>query len=144
MLILTNFAERLNELMIENDIKSPELATKLGIHRSTISRYLSGNKIPSVKNVISLANYFNCSTDYLLSLTDENKVKTFKPCPPFNEQLKFLLDYYKITKYQLQKWTQIAESSIYYWQRKKSNPDIDSIIRIAKCLECSVDFVLGR
>lgn len=30
-----------------------------------------GKSLPSVENLVKIANYFNCSTDYLLGLTDK-------------------------------------------------------------------------
>lgn len=30
-----------------------------------------GKSLPSIENLVKIANYFNCSTDYLLGLTDK-------------------------------------------------------------------------
>lgn len=33
---------------------------------------------------------------------------------------------------------------MYYWQIGKSIPTMDSIIKLAKFFNCSIDFVIGR
>lgn len=144
MLNLSIFAERLNDLMFDAKINSPALATTLGCGRATIYRYLQASKIPSLDMVIRLADYFQCTTDFLLGLEEENFPQEFLKCPPFKERLAFLLEHFKITKYRLQKDSQVPESAIYNWQNGVFEPKIDSVIRIAKALDCPVDFVIGR
>ncbi len=144
MLDLSKFAERLDELLFETNISSLELAKQLNCGRATIYRYLQGNRIPSLDMVVRLADYFKCTIDFLLGLEDENHPHEFLPCPPFKERLAFLLKHFHITKYYLQKTSKVPESAIYNWQNGVFEPKIDNVIRIAKALDCSVDFVLGR
>lgn len=124
MLNLDLFAERLSDLMFNARLNPPALAEMLGLNRTTITRYLSGKKNPSLANVILLSDFFCCSSDFLLGLEQESSSKTFKKCPPFSEQLGFLLDHFGINKYQLQKWSKIPESAIYNWQRGQYTPTI--------------------
>lgn len=144
MLNLSIFAERLDDLLFEANISSLALAKELKCGRATIYRYLQGNRIPTVEMVVRLADYFNCTTDFLLGLENENYPQNFLQCPPFQERLAFLLGYFNITKYRLQKISNVPESAIYNWQNGVFEPKIDNVIRIAKALDCSVDFVLGR
>lgn len=144
MLNLSVFAERLDDLLFDANISSLALAKELHCGRATIYRYLQGNRIPTVDMVIRLADYFNCTTDFLLGLEEENYPQKFLQCPPFKERLAFLLEYFSITKYKLQKLSNVPESAIYNWQNGVFEPKIDNVIRIAKALDCSVDFVLGR
>jgi len=44
-----------------------------GISQSTISKYESGEAVPTVDNLMILAKYYNTSLDYLMDLTDEKK-----------------------------------------------------------------------
>ena len=144
MLDLSIFAERLNDLMFDAKVRSTSLANQLGCGRATIYRYLQGNKIPALDMVVRLADYFACSTDFLLGLEEETYPQEFLPCPPFKDRLAFLLEHFGITKYRLQKLSGVPESAIYNWQNGVFEPKIDNIIRIAKALDCSVDFVIGR
>ena len=70
------FQRRLNELMDENDINQTELAERIEAAYSTMSRYVNGESIPTVKNLVGIAKVFNVSTDYLVGLN--NPEPTFK------------------------------------------------------------------
>lgn len=141
---LSKFAERLSELLFENNLNPPAFAKQIGCGRATINRYLSGNYMPTVNMVVRMADYFNCSADFLLGLVEINYQSTFKACPPFKERLNYLCKNFGKTKYQLQKSTKIPESAIYNWQRGQTCPTIDNIIKMSEFFGCSVDFVLGR
>lgn len=144
MLNLSLFAERLSELMLEENLTQNALAEKVNIDRSAISRYLSGRKLPTYSILIKLADYFHCTTDFLLALENENTCSEFKECPPFKEQLHFLLEKYKKTKYQIKKEQHIAESAIYNWQNGVFNPSVYDLVKLAEFFDCSVDYILGR
>lgn len=46
------------------------LSIDVEVSQELISQYELGKSKPNVDNLIKLANYFNCSTDYLLERTD--------------------------------------------------------------------------
>ena len=138
------FAEKLKELILEKDGKVSVFIQKIKISKTTVYEYLSGNKEPSLKNLLTLANYFQCSLDFLIGLENENYSETFLDCPPFSERLTQLLKYFGISRYKLEKITGISESTLYYWSIDKTLPTVDSLLNISKCLNCSLDFVLGR
>lgn len=47
-----------------------KLSMDLGVSQELISRYENGSSFPQPQMLITIANYFNCSVDYLLGLTD--------------------------------------------------------------------------
>lgn len=141
---LSNLSENLKDLMEEVEIKAPALARLTGIDASTILTLLRGDGLPYVDTLVTLADYFKCSTDYLLGLTDRLTEENFKQRPPFAEQLTFLLNHFKVTKYRLEKQTGFSEKTVNRWHNGKTQPTVDSLIRLAKYFDCSVDFVLGR
>lgn len=130
--------------MTEAEIKAPALALATGVDPSTILSLLRGDGLPYVDTLVSLADHFRCSTDYLLGLTDRLEDIPFKKRPPFPEQLTFLLNHFKITKYRLEKQTGLSEKTVNRWHNGKTQPTIESLIRLANFFDCSVDFVLGR
>lgn len=131
-------------LMAEGEIKSPQLAKYTGIDCSTISTLLRGDGLPHINTLVALADYFNCSADYLLGLTDTPNETQFKKRPPFSEQLTFLLKHFKVTKYRIEKDTGFTEKTVNRWHNGKTQPTIESLIRLAKYFDCSLDFLLGR
>ncbi len=144
MFELSKFAERLSWLMYDNKLSSVELTSILNCGHTTINRYLKGNRMPKTELVIRLADYFKCSTDYLLGLEDESYSNKFCPCPPFHEQFKLVLTKFGMTAPRLHELTQIPLSAIYYWLSGDYIPTIDKVVTISETLNCTVDFVIGR
>ena len=137
-------SENLKDLMSEAEIKTPALALATGIDSSTILTLLRGEGLPYVDTLVRLADYFHCSTDYLLGLKDVPEESSFRQRPPFPEQLTFLLNHFKVTKYRLEKQTGLSEKTVNRWHNGKTQPTAESLIRLANYFDCSVDFVLGR
>ena len=144
MFNLSIFAERLSELMFDENIKAPKLSKAIGIHRTTITRYLACDKMPTLPNIILLADYFNCTIDFLIGRESENYQTKFKPCPPFNERLAYLFEHYKKSKSGLRDEQDISESIIFSWLRGEVQPSLDNLIKIADYFDRSIDFVVGR
>ena len=141
---MSEFGERLSELIFEQKLNGKEFAKITGIKESCISFYLQGKSMPTVVSLVKMADYFNCSTDFLLGREEENKSVKFKPCPPFSEQLLFLKSHFKCSAYKIYHNTNIAKSSYYEWLSGERQPLLDNIIKLAELFDCSVDFILGR
>ena len=144
MVILSNFAESLLELITEHNLTPAQFSQQMDCGKGTISRYLNAKKLPTVEMLIRMADFFDCSIDYLLGREMERYPDTFYPCPTFQERFPALLKALNVTKYRFQKETGIAESAIYSWQSGKHKPKTENILIIAKTYHCSVDFILGR
>jgi transcriptional regulator with XRE-family HTH domain len=65
---------RFSNLKIEFNVTSKFISEKINVSPSIVTQWEAGKKIPSMKNVIKLAEFFNVSTDYLLGLTDEKQI----------------------------------------------------------------------
>ena len=62
------FGARLENLLEERNISQKQLSRELHIAPSTLNGYLRRNREPDFTTLIELAEYFEVSTDYLLSL----------------------------------------------------------------------------
>lgn len=144
MNILSNLSDRLKDLICEKEINASALAEKIGVNPSVVSKYIRAERLPSVQTLIPIADFFNCSTDYLLGLSDKLEEVKFKPVPPFSQQFNFLLKNFKITKYRLEKQTGISGETLRRWQNGKFLPTVESLVKLAKHFDCSVDFIIGR
>ena len=141
---LSIFADRLSELIFDKKKSVREVAKDTSVGKSTVYEYLSGQKMPTLRNLIKLADYFSCSTDYLLGLEEEQNKLVFQSCKPFFERFEEVLHYFEITRYRLEKMTGIAESLLYYWAKGQKVPTIDNILLVCETLDCRVDFFVGR
>ena len=61
---------RLKELRDQRHISQVFLGLELGMSQNTISRYETGAREADYETLISFADYFNVSVDYLLGRTD--------------------------------------------------------------------------
>ena len=68
------FAARLKALLIEHQILQKSLAAKAGITESSLSHYLSGDRIPSSATIIKLSRALNTSVEYLIGQDAGNKL----------------------------------------------------------------------
>lgn len=141
---LTYFVERLDGLMFERDITATKLSNDIGINSTTITRYLQGKRAPSVETLVKIADYFNCSCDYLLGIAIEDANVTFYHCPPFCEQLKKLKEHFNCSWRYFYTSTNVSASRFYAWKKGSALPSVDCVIMLAQGFKCSVDFILGR
>lgn len=61
---------RLKEIRKSKSISQLKLAMDLNMNQNTISRYETGQREPSINELIKIADYFNVSVDYLLERTN--------------------------------------------------------------------------
>lgn len=61
-----DFKERLKELRKQRGVSQAVLAERLGMSKSTIGMYETGDITPSLEALNALADYFNVDIDYLL------------------------------------------------------------------------------
>ena len=60
-----HFSETLSELMFERgNMTAKTLAGQLHIAAPTLTRYLHAQRTPTVENLVRIADYFACSTDF--------------------------------------------------------------------------------
>ena len=64
------FGERLKELRKKRGLTQKELAQLISAKNNSVSNWENDNILPSVEIIKQLANYFSCSSDYLLELSD--------------------------------------------------------------------------
>lgn len=62
------FGEKLKNLRLAKKISQKDLAERIGIAKSVISFYESGERFPSYDVLIKIARIFNVTTDYLLDV----------------------------------------------------------------------------
>jgi len=64
------FGERLKALREEKKITRLSLSNILNVSYSTVSKYETNIRFPDKETLITMANYFNVSLDYLLCRSD--------------------------------------------------------------------------
>lgn len=64
------FGERLKELRKANDLSQMDLSLKTGISQSAIAKWELDKTEPTASALVTLAQFFGESVDYLLGLDD--------------------------------------------------------------------------
>ena len=64
------FSLRLKELREDRDLSQAELAKDLEVGTGSVGMWESTDRVPPSKKLIKIAEYFGCTTDYLLGYSD--------------------------------------------------------------------------
>ena len=136
--------ERLSELMYQKSISSAELAEMLDVTPQTVNRWKRGEKQMMLSNLVSTANIFSCSLDFLTGRTD-NFILDFIPqkCPPFYQRLRQILSEKGFTRAKVIEETNIKSAHFYLW-RKGADVIIPALIELADYFDVSLDYLVGR
>ncbi len=68
------FGEKLKMLRTGQNLTQQQLATRLGVQKSVVSYYESGERSPSTDVLIKLAGVFHTTVDYLLDVKRERVI----------------------------------------------------------------------
>lgn len=68
---MQEFKDRLKELREEQALSMKELGMKIGVSDAAVCKWENGISEPKITYVLRLAALFECSTDYLLGVTDD-------------------------------------------------------------------------
>ncbi len=77
-----NMADRIHYLRKQKGFSQEELADKVGVSRQAVSKWESEQSTPDLKNIITLSELFEVTTDYILKgiePTSTTSKKTFYP-----------------------------------------------------------------
>lgn len=58
-------------IRVTNDFTQLKVQMETGINQSTLSKYETGELLPTTENLMILAQFYHTSLDYLMDLTDE-------------------------------------------------------------------------
>lgn len=88
--MINGLGQRLQQQRILRNLSQKEVASSIGVSASVISNYESGERTPSIENLISLAYLYHCSADYLLGIDKADTVKLLDVSMLDDKQYKLL------------------------------------------------------
>lgn len=94
--MINGLAERLRDLRQKNGLSQKDTAKLLEVSPSIISGYETGERTPSVENLLALSRIYRCSTDYLLGKGTATLSVTLDVGDLTDQQIQILLDLIKI------------------------------------------------
>ena len=146
--ILSNFSENLSELISDEKLTPKTLSAVVKIDLSLIYKYLRKESLPSLGNLTVIADYFECSADYLLGLSPVNN-KTAVSVTDFATRFRQMLAERNLTRYKFCRDSRakkfcFARQSVDDWFNGKRVPTVDNAINLAAYFGCTIDYLLGR
>lgn len=69
-----NFGDKLKTLRTSQKLTQQQLADRIGVAKSVVSYFESGNRYPSYDVLVKIAHVFHTSTDYLLDVKKEKVI----------------------------------------------------------------------
>lgn len=69
-----NFGDKLKALRISQKLTQQQLADRIGVAKSVVSYYESGDRYPSYDVLVRITHVFHTSTDYLLDVKKEKVI----------------------------------------------------------------------
>lgn len=78
MMKTSSFAERLRQVMNEYGLKRADIVKRTGLHKSTISYYLSGKREPARDNIFIIAKALNVNPVWLMGLDTSKEIQPDK------------------------------------------------------------------
>lgn len=141
---LSKFGDNLDALLFDSKLSVKQLSQAVGVTESTIRKYLRKEILPTLQSAIALADYFSCSLDYLLGLSDTDALANYKQALPFNEALQKIMKAQNRSKYSVCKNTTIRFQQLLDWYTGARIPSVLHVVELAKFFNCSIDALLQR
>ena len=139
----SKFGDRLSDLMLKENVKATELAAAIGVNTSSVNDWKRGKFQMYLSNLIKVADFFNCSLEYLADRTDTLLDYAPKPCPPFYARFREVMEERGKTRYRMTIDTGIKDSYFTEWS-KGSDPHVVSVTEAADYLGVTLDYLVGR
>lgn len=98
--MIKDLSNKLKELRMSQNLTQSDVAKKLKISPSIVSGYETGERTPSVENLLALSYLYKCSTDYLLGKSKDTPSAVLDTEGLDNKQIKALQDLIKVMKHE--------------------------------------------
>lgn len=146
MRVLNEFQNRFKELLEEMNIDNKtKAAESIGITYVTFSKAYNYGIVPKAMILIKIADFFNVSIEYLLTMTDDEHFEKSVPPKSFQERLNELKEEKGIrTIYELADKIHIHRNNIAQWLHRGYIPELDNLEILADFFGVSLDYLIGR
>ncbi len=141
------YSEKLKNIRELKALKQSDLSSLLKIDQSVYSHYETEYNIMPLKHLISIADYFDVSLDYLFNLNNEMKYENAKKDYNLDLQSKRLKEFRKenkLTQTKLAEQLSTSCSVISGYELRRCPIATPFLYTICKKYKISADYLLGR
>jgi len=139
---LSNFGDSLADLMLEKGLTHISLGNAIGVANSNIHGWKTGKHSLKLSTALRLADYFECSLEFLLGRTEIRCSFTPQKCPPFFDRLLAVMKENNISQYRLTKGV-LSRGHFSLW-KKGADPFVDTLLNLTAYFDCTLDYLVGR
>lgn len=140
-------SSKLREIRINNNMSQTEIANILKIARQTYNHYEVQEKIIPIKHLITIANYFNVSIDYIFEFTETQNYKKSNKETDLKRagaRLKEFRKEKKLTQVKLAEILNTTFSNIAFYEKGRNLIATPFLYTICVKYNLSADYLLGR
>ena len=140
---LSDFVDCLQDYFARESISLNEFSKRAKIASGAISAWMNLKYFPSSDSAIKVADFFNCSLDYLFGLSSHHDFVKATKNETFLDRFESLCKQKNLSHYQVAKQCKVGEAMISKWKKGKY-PKCETLIVLAKFFDCSIDYLIGR
>ena len=141
--MISGFKATLKELMSDNGFNVASFSRAAGVNLFVVHKWLNDVKDIKLKSLVKVADFFECSLEYLCGKSDLRLTYVPQVMPPFCEWIKSFLKSNGKSSYRLLIDTNISPSQYNSWLHG-TMPMLTTLEIIAEYLNVSLDCLVGR
>lgn len=138
--------DKLFELREYNNLTQKEVGEILGVRQQTYAEWEKGKKIIPLKHLVTLANFYNVSIDYLTGLSRNKKVfyiyKTLNK-EEIGKRIVYVRNLYNIKQKDLAKILNTSPSTVCAYEKGNTLILTAFLYQIAREYNISIDWFIG-
>lgn len=140
---LVTFVENITDYVLRENITIKDFAMRVGVSPSVVGYWLSLSNVPTVENVIKVADLLDFSIDYLFGLSETSAIYRGSGKADFLERFELLRKEKGLTYHRLSKQAKVGYTTVEKWKQGRY-VKIESLIKLANYFQCSIDYLVGR
>ena len=132
---------RIKDIREDKDITQKQMASILGVNRSTYSMWEIGLSFMSVEQLCKFANYFNYSIDYVLGLSNNRKnvITGNFDYKKLGKNIKMLRIKNSLSQVELANKMKVTQTCIVRWEKGITKISLSNLYELAKIFKISLD-----
>ena len=138
---------KLKDIREDHDISQKEMANILGVTRSAYSLWELGINIIPLKPLVTYANYFNYSIDYVLGLTNDRRKNNITPVldlKVLGNNIKNLRIKNELSQENLDNILGVTQACIVRYEKGLVCISTSNLYKLSKEFKVSINYLCGK
>ncbi len=141
--IVNRFKTVFGELIEQSGLGIVGVAREMKVSRYMLYKWLHVAKDMRLPSLVKIADYFDCSLEYLCGKADVRLEYVPQPLPEFSSRLREVLREKNMSAYRMFRETNIVSTQLHQWTHGIT-PALNTLEKIAVCLSVTLDYLVGR